>query len=159
MNVTICNNSCKGYAGFGGAGLFISDDASVYIASAHVVGNWVEESSGGAMVVTVNGSLTLGPGVALTNHSVNVGFVGSNIAIYEGSSLFIDPSVSADGAPLTKCNRSVYLGRVPCQVGEYLRSGMCQCCPEYQYGFEANALACKPCPGNAHCPGGTLVLP
>jgi hypothetical protein len=124
-----------------------------------VVGYWGNYSVGGAIVVGMRGNLTLGAGVVLADNIVNVGYVGPNIATYNQSFLWLDPSVSADGLPLSKCNRSVYFGRMPCQEGEYQESGMCQCCPEYQYGFEANVLACKPCPENAHCPGATVVLP
>jgi hypothetical protein len=158
-NATICNNTCEGYNANGGAGLVIDADAAVYVVSAQLIGNWVEYSSGGAVVLRDGGNLTLGPGVVLANNSVGVGYVGANIAAYDRSFLFMDSDVTGDDLPLTKCNRSVYLGRMPCQEGEYQGSGLCQCCPEYQYGFEENALACKPCPDNAHCPGGTVVLP
>ena len=160
INATICNNSCNSYTFSGGAGFVVVNTASVYISSAQVAGNWVDGwGSGGAMLVGQNGNLTLGPGVVLANNSVGIGVVGSNIASYSTSSLAIDPDVSADGRQLTKCDRSVYLGRMPCVEGEYQGSGICQCCPEYQYGFEANALTCRPCPQNAYCPGGTVVSP
>jgi hypothetical protein len=159
-NVTICNNTCCGNFLAGGAGLVLTGNAFVYIASAQVVGNRVTGwGAGGAVVLGEKSQLTLGAGVALAANSVARGSVGSHIATHESTSLSIDPNVLADGLPLSKCNRSVYLGRTPCLDGEYQGSGMCQCCPEYQYGFEPRSLACRPCPENAYCPGGMVVSP
>jgi hypothetical protein len=158
-NATICNNTCGILKKGEGAGLHIRQEASVWIGFTQMVGNHARWGSGGAIGTSDDGNLILAAGVVLADNVVEAGYVGSNIAAYQRSSLSIDPHVSADGQTLTKCNRSVYLGRMPCLEGEYKGSGMCQCCPEYQYGFEADALACRPCPENAHCLGGTVMLP
>lgn len=111
-------------------------------------------------------------GVLFADNNVTRGEVGTDIAAYGDSTIDVSPGVLVHaGLPgswyasaallqqLTKCSPSVYLGRVPCQVGEYGASGLCQCCPVHQFGFELDALSCMACPAHAVCPGGAVITP
>ncbi|KAG5179133.1 hypothetical protein JKP88DRAFT_182468, partial [Tribonema minus] len=47
-----------------------------------------------------------------------------------------------------------------CGVGEFRdnRTGVCMCCPERTYSFDASGT-CLPCPENGACPGGNALEP
>jgi len=109
-----------------------------------------------AMVVVVDqASLAVVGAVKLsgTNNTLHV------IRTSGQATLEIDSHVTYQGQPLTKCNDTVWLGRLPCGVGE-TRAGadVCQCCAPYTYAFEVTA-SCSACPPNALCPGGDVVWP
>lgn len=161
INATICNNTGGRWSRVGGAGVVVNGHPSLYIESSQVFGHWLEgEASGGAFLLLEHGNMTFGPGVMLANNTVRFGHGGASIAAYDNTAtVSIHPNSSVDGRLLTKCDRSIYLGRLPCLEGEYQGSATCQCCPEHQFGFEANATYCYPCPEHAFCPGGLVILP
>jgi hypothetical protein len=158
----IANNTCLGInQTYGGGAIVAGDNATVLLFDGtRLVSNKAVGLPGGAFALTGNASTTIAAGVVLLDNSV-VSSAKTQLSVPFGlvgvtgwtSKLDIQPGVLGDGAPLTKCNRSIALGRRPCGIGEY-DSGWpsaCLCCPVFTYSFESNVTVCQQCPANADC--------
>ena len=160
----VANNTCigtgQGRFANGGAGLVLAEDAVVVLeGGSRIEGNAAVNTSGAGVLVSGTAHLVVKGGVEFVNNLVSPGFVGADIAVFAHARLSISPGVLSQGRPLTKCSKSVFLGKLPCEVGEHLAAGICQCCPAYTYNFAGNGTACEQCPANALCPGGDVVQP
>lgn len=146
--------------GRGGAGLLVYGNSSLILSGgSRVTENRAIDTSGGGIFVASRGNLTVGEGVQFADNVVSPGFTGTDIATFSHATFDIDPSALSDSAPLTKCSRSVFLGRVPCGVGEHGASGICACCEPSTFDLEGGDSPCLDCPDNAVCPGGSVILP
>jgi hypothetical protein len=146
--------------GRGGAGLLVYGNSTcVLTGGSRVTGNRAIDTSGGGIFVASRGNLTVGEGVQFSDNAVSPGYAGTDIATFSHATFSIDPSARSDGSLLTKCSRSVFLGRVPCGVGEHGSSGICACCEPSTFDLEGGDSPCLECPDNAVCPGGSVIVP
>ena len=114
--------------------------------------NTAVNSSGGGLVLLGDGTLHADDSAVFSNNFVRRGYVGSTIAAFDNSRLFL-PLVGN----LTKCNVGVYLGWSTCREGEWMQHDTCVCCPQHTYSF--TNISCEPCPSHGNCSGGSLVQP
>lgn len=160
----ISNNTCQADEvlsfGRGGAGILAYGNASLVLTgNSSVTGNRAIDTSGGGIFLAGNASANISGGVRFADNAVSRGFGGVDIATFSHAQFEVQPGVWHHDSALTKCSPSVFLGRVPCQVGEHGASGICQCCGAYTYDIEGGDSPCKRCPDRAFCPGGSLILP
>jgi hypothetical protein len=149
---TVANNTSIHYPG---GGLAVGGEGSIELRNGTQVShNAAFNSSGGGAVLVGNATLRATYGALFDANSVGSGYVGSTIAAFDKSTLYLPRH-----GQLTRCSVGVYLGQATsCQAGEVPLSDMCICCQRHTFNFEAHAT-CESCPRNANCPGGSIVEP
>jgi hypothetical protein len=149
-NSTVFNNTSIRSAG---GGIALGGRGTVVLANGTFVlqNSAVNSSSGGAVVLGM-GTLRVDDSVWFVGNSISKGYVGSNIAAFDNSTLHL-PS----RGHMTRCSVGVYLGQSICQAGEVMQHDICVCCPQHTYSF--TNIACEPCPDHGKCFGGSLVEP
>lgn len=147
-----------------GGGIAVTDNATVSLGGNSTVDGNTAGSSGAGVYTAGTAALTVAPDVRFgLNEVVNKSY-GYDVAATDASRLVLPPvgfsNNSATLAGISKCSRGVALERSPCGVGEFRdnRTGVCMCCPERTYSFDASGV-CLSCPENGACPGGDGMEP
>jgi hypothetical protein len=127
----ISNNTCvmQGESigsGRGGGGVSARDSARLLLGNhARLVDNWASKGSGGGVLSSNRSSLTITTGVEMAGNRVDDGHLGPDIATFDSVALDIRHGVRYQSGDMSKCSDTVYLGRAPCGVGEYIVSDAC----------------------------------
>lgn len=148
-----------------GGGLAVTDNGTVSIGGNTTVEGNTASTSGAGVYSAGTALLVVSPDVKFGFNQVYNKSFGYDVAASGASRLDLPPVTFTNYtagavATINKCSKGVALELTTCGAGEFKdnRTGVCMCCPERTYSFDASGT-CLACPENGACPGGNALSP